>query len=202
MADTEMLNIFKNMLKCMEYRGLVADEHFPPIKEANFNGHMEFAHYTFWYGVRPGGGAACAFVLVAPDADYTSKLPAFRKLMTAIYKVKDADVLIVSKATLPPQIAKFVAEWRAGHAPASLTITNYDIFRIELFKHVLVPAHREVDEREIAELEERHKFLRANLPKIRQDDPAAVWIGLKPGKVAEIISRTMAGEVVKYRICV
>lgn len=72
-----------------------------------------------------------------------------------------------------------------------------------IFKHVLVPEHRIMSEKEKRELLKKYSITLNNLPRIRVRDPAAMAIGARVGDVIEITrkSRT-AGEIKYYRVAV
>lgn len=70
-------------------------------------------------------------------------------------------------------------------------------------KHVLVPKHSKVSEKEKKELFERFHVDFAYLPKIFTDDPAIQQLDVKPGDVIKIERDSpTAGKTVFYRAVV
>lgn len=71
---------------------------------------------------------------------------------------------------------------------------------INIFKHILVPKHIVLSEKEAAELCAKYRIQPYQLPYIKSSDPAAVAIGAKPGDIVKIIRKSAtAGEAVAYR---
>ncbi len=70
-----------------------------------------------------------------------------------------------------------------------------------LTKHVLVPKHLKVSEKEKEEILERYKVTIKEIPKILKDDPAIASLDLKSGDIVKIIRKSpTAGESVFYRV--
>lgn len=72
--------------------------------------------------------------------------------------------------------------------------------KFDVTKHVLVPRHAKVSDKEKKELTEKYNISMRNLPKIFASDPAIQDLGAKEGDVIKIVrpSRT-AGSSVFYR---
>ena len=67
-------------------------------------------------------------------------------------------------------------------------------------KHILVPKHLKLTEKDKSELVERYNITLKELPKILKDDPAITPLNVKQGDVIKIIRESpTAGEVVFYR---
>ena len=67
-------------------------------------------------------------------------------------------------------------------------------------KHVLVPKHAKLSEKEKDELFKRYNITLRELPKILKDDPALASLDVKPGDVIKITRKSpTAGESVFYR---
>ena len=67
-------------------------------------------------------------------------------------------------------------------------------------KHILVPKHLKLTEKDKSELVERYNITLKELPKILKDDPAITPLNVKQGDVIKIIRKSpTAGEVVFYR---
>lgn len=71
---------------------------------------------------------------------------------------------------------------------------------IIIAKHVLVPKHIKLSEKEKVELFKKYNITLKELPKILKDDPAIVSLNVKPGDVIQIIRKSdTAGETIFYR---
>jgi|TARA_B100001971_G_C18145315_1_gene512737 DNA-directed RNA polymerase subunit H len=71
---------------------------------------------------------------------------------------------------------------------------------IILSKHVLVPKHVKLNEKEKKELFEQYKITFNELPKILKDDAAIHSLSAKPGDVIKIIRKSStAAEAPFYR---
>ncbi|MBN2567783.1 DNA-directed RNA polymerase subunit H [Candidatus Woesearchaeota archaeon] len=71
---------------------------------------------------------------------------------------------------------------------------------IDVSKHVLVPKHSKVSEREKVEILKRYNISLVQLPKILADDPALQDLDVNPGDVIKIVRQSQtAMESVFYR---
>lgn len=72
--------------------------------------------------------------------------------------------------------------------------------KIDVTKHILVPKHIKISEKEKKELFEKYKISLRELPKILKKDSAIKHLNLKQGDVVKIIRKSSsAGESVFYR---
>jgi len=72
--------------------------------------------------------------------------------------------------------------------------------KIDITKHILVPKHIKITEKEKKELFERYNLRFVDLPKILKNDPAIKDLNVKVGDVIKIIRKSpTAGEAVFYR---
>ena len=75
--------------------------------------------------------------------------------------------------------------------------------QFSIFKHVLVPKHRVMSEKEKRELLKKYSITLNQLPRIRVRDPAAMTIGARVGDVIEITRKSpTAGETKYYRVVI
>ena len=75
--------------------------------------------------------------------------------------------------------------------------------RISILDHELVPDHEVLDEAEIAELLERYKIQKEQLPKINEADPAIKEIKAEVGDVVRIRRKSKtAGKSLSYRLVI
>ncbi len=67
-------------------------------------------------------------------------------------------------------------------------------------KHMLVPKHSKVSEKEKAEVLEKYSITLKDLPRIFANDPAILDLDVKEGDVIKIIRNSAsAGESIFYR---
>lgn len=67
-------------------------------------------------------------------------------------------------------------------------------------KHVLIPVHIKISEKEKAALLEKYQVGLKELPKILKDDPAIENLNAKPGDVIKIVRKSAtSGEAIFYR---
>jgi DNA-directed RNA polymerase subunit H len=70
----------------------------------------------------------------------------------------------------------------------------------DIRKHILVPKHSKVSEKEKKELLEKFKISVYDLPVIPKKDPAIKEMEVEPGDVIKIIRKSpTAGEAIFYR---
>jgi len=76
-----------------------------------------------------------------------------------------------------------------------MTKKKYDIR-----KHLLVPEHTKLNEKEKEELLEKYHISLKELPKIKKNDPAIDHLNVKEGDVIKVIRKSQtAGEAIFYR---
>jgi len=72
--------------------------------------------------------------------------------------------------------------------------------KIDVIKHVLVPEHVKLNEKEKKEVLDKYKVSMRELPKISKKDPAISHLNVKPGDIIKIIRESpTAGKAVFYR---
>jgi DNA-directed RNA polymerase subunit H len=72
--------------------------------------------------------------------------------------------------------------------------------KFDVTKHVLVPKHSKVSDKEKKELFEKYGISLIQLPKILKNDPFVDALGAKPGDVIKITRKSpTSGEAVFYR---
>ncbi|MBI4145774.1 DNA-directed RNA polymerase subunit H [Candidatus Woesearchaeota archaeon] len=70
----------------------------------------------------------------------------------------------------------------------------------DVTKHVLVPKHQKVSEKELASLLEAYGIQVENLPRVFKNDPALQHLDLKDGDVVKISRKSpTAGDISFYR---
>jgi DNA-directed RNA polymerase subunit H len=72
--------------------------------------------------------------------------------------------------------------------------------KIDISKHILVPKHIKISEKEKEVLFARYNISIKELPKIFKNDPAIKSLNAKPGDIIKIIRKSpTAGESIFYR---
>ncbi|HLC46781.1 MAG TPA: DNA-directed RNA polymerase subunit H [Candidatus Nanoarchaeia archaeon] len=72
--------------------------------------------------------------------------------------------------------------------------------KISIAKHILVPKHTKLSEKEKAELFSRYGITLRELPKILRNDPAIAELDVKTGDVIKVHRKSpTAGDSVFYR---
>jgi DNA-directed RNA polymerase subunit H (RpoH/RPB5) len=85
-----------------------------------------------------------------------------------------------------------------------LIVINIKRLQFNILNHNIVPKHRTMTDSEVNAVMIKHNLLNiTDFPDINRFDPVAVAIGLRPGKVCEIIRPSKTSiEGMYYRICV
>lgn len=72
-------------------------------------------------------------------------------------------------------------------------------FRID--KHILIPKHAKLSEKEKVKLLEKYNISLKEVPRILKTDSAIESLGVKPGDIIKIIRQSpTAGEAIFYRV--
>jgi len=72
--------------------------------------------------------------------------------------------------------------------------------KFDVTKHVLVPKHTKLSEKERKELFEKFDIDESNLPRIKKSDPSIEHLDVKEGDIVKVIRISdTAGEVSFYR---
>ncbi len=74
---------------------------------------------------------------------------------------------------------------------------------VKEIKHILIPAHSKLSEKEKAELFDSYKITIKEMPAILKSDPAIQHLDVKEGDVIKIVRKSpTAGEYVHYRVVI
>ena len=76
--------------------------------------------------------------------------------------------------------------------------------KIDVLAHSLVPHHTILTKKEVQTLLKDYSIKLVNLPRIFEDDPAAIALGAKEGDVLKIVrkSKTIVDKIDTYRFVV
>lgn len=73
--------------------------------------------------------------------------------------------------------------------------------KIEISRHILVPKHVKLSDKEKKEVLEKFNSTLRELPKILKDDPAVINLNAVPGDVIKIMRQSpTSGDAVFYRV--
>ena len=73
--------------------------------------------------------------------------------------------------------------------------------KIEISRHILVPKHVKLSDKEKKEVLEKFNSTLRELPKIFKDDPAVINLNAVPGDVIKIMRQSpTSGDAVFYRV--
>ena len=71
----------------------------------------------------------------------------------------------------------------------------------DLTKHLLIPKHVKLNDKETQDLLKRYNITLSNLPRKSKGDPALSSLSAKPGDVIKIFRKSpTAGEAIFYRV--
>lgn len=200
MTTSDTVIVYYNLIKMLEYRNVIVKS--PVLKPDEINQSINNLEYVLINGYRDDkdlrGPANVIVILISPNSKFATAAE-FKKLIKILPENKEhLNLIFISKDIFKNNIKTFL-----------LTLKNiyiedyiYEIFMIELPKHIAVPKHSIATPEEVNYFCKLHYTNIERFPIILPTDPQAVWIGLKPGMVVKIdrISDT-AGEAPVYRFC-
>ena len=85
-----------------------------------------------------------------------------------------------------------------------IVIENIKRLQFNILKHVLVPQHIIIDDKEVEEVMKKYNIKnKMEFPDISRFDPVARVIGLRPGDVCRIIRPSKTAITTEYyRVCI
>lgn len=181
----------------INYRGLKTDDTFYDINEfinKIENGFILIQAHNDAKNIN--------IYLIKYDSDYGKKSVLIEKLVASTSKKGNTDFMIITPYGLPTHPSKKKPELSAKY---NLRIYDYhyDLFKLVIPNHILVPKHEIVDEQEKQDL---LQFLRVdmdNIKKIRTDDPMIIWLGANENDLIKITRYSdNTGLVDDYRVVV
>lgn len=199
-------DVYNNLILLADYRNIILDAE--PLTRDNVINKLNHHEYIQITGKRDGdnprGEAVVYMILITPGSKYSTRLIDFKKLINGIPRSqKPMEIIIVSDRDLTTYIKKEIVSFKINNPNIWIEHHNYEIFMIEIPKHISVPKHEIADPTEVAKYCHKYCILPVNFQKILQSDPIAVWIGLRPGMVVKIyrVSEN-TGESIVYRYCI
>ncbi len=197
--------VYDNLVKMMSYRKLVVTS--PILSHTDVAHALNQQEYVLITGTRDESNtqlsASVYVVLIAPNSKYAKASADFKKLFKLVPKdEKLMEIIFVSEYVLTVHIKKQIVEFKNS---SGVHVENYDyeIFMMEVPKHISVPKHVIATTEEINTFCNCYHTTKAYFPKILSTDPQAVWLGLRPGMCVKIIRLSeTAGNAVAYRLCV
>jgi len=140
--------------------------------------------------------------------DYRLRIPDIKKYYNNLLKEKCKNCIIVLKGRPESEAGGAVtSSGQAKKAIAALYEKGYhfEVFkeqelRYNVTKHVLVPTHIPLTEREKKQLLQCYKFTAEQIPRMYLTDPVARYYGMQRGDVFKIVRPSeTAGRYVTYR---
>ncbi len=202
--------VYTNLLKMMEYRGITRrDEPMPADTFVQNLNHYDYVMIRGSRDVSDPREHSIVIVLIAPGSNYATKSADFKRLLqkvpvdTSQSQHVATNIIFVSEEKLTTHINKQLNVYKHETPTVYVEDYDYEYFLIEIPKHSMVPPHSIPPEEEITQFCNKWCVNRWDFEKISRDDVMAVWLGLRPGMVVKInrISET-AGRALAYRICI
>ena len=199
--------VYGNLQRFIQCRGITSDYKFDTIDK--FSTILKSYEYIYILGKKDN--YTVLILLIAPDSKYATKSPEFRKLLKPLVSKYTSgktssvlDIIIISELELTNHIVKAIGEeYKIKPTIHRIELLTYDILKIVIPDHILVPKHTIADKSEVEEYCAEFHTSTDNFPKIWASDKMAIWIGAKPGDVVRIDSTSeTAGKSVKYRLCI
>ena len=133
------------------------------------------------------------------------KMPKYQKRLCAMKNPKNPNVISIP-------ISGFVFDFNVLNSIRHLLekdgifliVVNIKRLQFNILNHSIVPKHRTMTDSEVKTVMDKHNLLKVSeFPDINRFDPVAVAIGLRPGRVCEIIRPSKTSiEGMYYRVCV
>ena len=196
-----LYRMYLNIFKFMEYRKFVPK--CEQISESDFIKELRMSEYIIVKAETAEGRPVYIF-LVDENSDYGSAANEFEMLEFVIKKKKnqEVDMIVIAKDKPSIHLKRKIAVFKKHKTYVSMY--DYDKFKAVIPEAPIVPLHEiiPVDQVE-AVLAEEHITDINQLPKIKESDPMAVWLGIVSGDLVRITGPSeSAGEMIKYRVCI
>ncbi len=198
--------VYENLIKMTSYRNLKLTE--PPLDMetvAQKLNHYEFATINCTRDADdPRGEAVVLISLISPGSKYSNRSADFKKLLPKTIPGKAQEIIFVSDEPLTVHIQKYLHTFRRENPSIHIEHYIYDMFKIEVPKHVSVPLHVVMSKEAVNAICAYYYTTPDRFAKILESsDVQAVWLGLRPGMVVQIVRPSeTAGIAVSYRTCI
>lgn len=201
---SDLTTVYANILRCLEFRGaLITSERLDPPALARALQHDE---HVVVRASRTGHPHApdrdYVAILFAPGADAIARSSKFISTYKRVHAADDADVMLVTASPLTHHIVSAIAKATVDMPNQYIERALHATFMFTLPECAAWSPHEIADPAELARYREYHRGDDA-WPKILATDPAAIWIGARPGDiVATTRPSATAGTMVQYLECV
>lgn len=209
------LEVYKNIQTFIKYRGVETSHKF--MEGGEFVAYIKHREYVVIHCTKIGASAEPApfknllIVITSPDAKVATKTQDFEKMMNNVGGVSPGvlkarpEVLIISENPLTNFIMKKITEIKHDNkgelGEPFIRNQQYDIFKIIVPEHPLVPKQTIMPEEEVKEFEQTFHRSRSDLPKMRLNDPISIWLGARPGQVIKSLRMSeTVGLAPAYRV--
>jgi DNA-directed RNA polymerase subunit H (RpoH/RPB5) len=194
--------VYSNCWRLLEYRGIKAANGVTQMTQEEFSKKFNLSGYAVILASPARGDRPQVIIQVAPGTDYVSKGPALEKLILSFQPAVN-DILTVVPDTISTHARKRFIDLRKQYPMSYLEVYEYEMFEIEKPKNCMSVKHTIANELEVTEYCTKFRTDRTKFQYILDTDPAAVWIGLRPGQTA-LIERASdnVGVINVYRYCV
>lgn len=203
-------SVYLNLIKVAEYREITLDA--PTLSEQNFAKQMmQFEHVLITgkrSGKTPRPDVKFYCVLIKPMSDFESKSAEIEKIFKSIGldRKKEApegnyEIMYVVSAAIPSAVGKLIDSYASPRV--YINVSPFYMFYVETPVVYGVPTHELLTTDEFNKICLQNFALAEGFPKILNDDPMAVWLGIRPRMGIRILrASATCGEAVSYRYCV
>jgi DNA-directed RNA polymerase subunit H len=196
-----MYNIYRNIRKSLAHQNVALG---PELASDAFLSKINISGYITMDGARKcvfRGDASMFVIIAAVGSKYTDKGPEFTKLLKII-PTGVSEINIYSDSDLSTHVLKVATGYREANPDKLLNMYHHKIFVYDLLTHVSSIPHEICSAEFAKEFELRIHAPISRLSKISSTDPAAIWIGARPGMLIRIRRPSeTAGEAIVYRYC-
>lgn len=205
----ELAQVYGHLLEALTHRGITLRTPAPSVDVAvekiNTNEYIILDGERVGDRYRPDVTAITVFI--KSNSKFASSVGDFKKLIPIPRDKlpRAVNYLFVTKAAPKTHVAKYVATFKKEHKERGvyhIEFAPYDAFLLNVTKHVSVPPHLLITEKEVDEYCEKHYLSKSALPIIDKHDAQAIWLGLMPGMHVVLLFYTdTAGTSWDLRVC-
>lgn len=215
MDGSQLFAVFGNMRAMMDYRGATITA--GPVTRKEFDAEFGARQYAVIVATRadandPRGAGTILAVLIAPRHDLDTTASKFNSLLESLRRsyLRDCmygNIIIVTEEPISNALNNKAHAISAAAAEHGRRIViechTVDLFCTVTPLHSTVPRHEIVGKAELDELAAKVFLTPDKMPQIRQNDPMAVWHGIRRHMCVKITRNSETGvREVSYRVCV